>query len=346
MNSKNLFDYATKELSQDAMLCYLFANYNDSELSAVVVDLLNNFCNLNPSSTKNINEIKIQKQWKKIDLRVDIEFKDKDKKPIALFIEDKTGSNEHNQLENYNQEIDNQRNDYEIHKVYYKTSLILNEEEDRIKEANKKTDFHWQIFDIGEIWKILSNHQKPKNLILAQYVEHINNRCNACQNQDLPKSNESSIDKLKWLSFFEKVVRPKLEQEKFRCKLEIYQGHYVLLQIRVENKQDDKIPYLELRSSDCSNHCSDCSDNNFVARFSCYGIDDKKSKKSKKSSFKEQMKKELEPPKPNSEFFIFQKYEQQVACTPKNVTCSDRNGFVALVMKYAPVYRNLIRKCW
>lgn len=340
MSSKNLFDYATKELSQDAMLCYLFANYNDPELSAVVVDLLNNFCDLNLSST-DINEIEIQKQWKKIDLRVDIEIKGKDKK-IALFIEDKTGSNEHNQLKNYNQEIDNQRNDYEIRKVYYKTSLILDEEEERIKEANENTntDFPWQIFDIEKIWGILSNHQNPKNLILAQYVEHINNRCNACQNEDLPKSNESSIDKLKWLSFFEKVVRPELEQEKFRCKLEIYQGHYVLLQIRVENKQDDKIPYLELRSSDCSS--GDCSNHPFVARFSCYGIDDE----NPKTSFKEQMDKELKPHKPNSEFFIFQKYEQQVACTPKNVTCSDRNGFVALVMKYAPVYRDLIKKCW
>ena len=340
MSSKNLFDYATKELSQDAVLCYLFANYNDPKLSAVVVDLLNKFCNLNLSST-DIKEIKIQKQWKKIDLRVDIKIKGVNKKPIALFIEDKTGSNEHNQLKNYNQEIDKQSNDYEIHKVYYKTSLILDEERARIKEANENTntDFPWQIFDIENIWGILSNHQNPKNLILAQYVEHINNRCNACQNKVLPESNESSIDKLKWLSFFEKVVRPKLEQNNFHCKLEIYQGHYVLLQIRVENKQDDKIPYLELRSSDCS-------DNNFVARFSCYGIDDKKSKKSKKSkkeSFKEQMEKEL---KPSSEFFIFQKYEQQVACTPKNVTCSNSDDFVALVMKYAPVYGDLIIKCW
>ena len=139
---------------------------------------------------------------------------------------------------------------------------------------------------------------------------------------------------MEWLSFFEKVVRPELEQNNFHCKLEIYQGHYVLLQIRVENEQDDKIPYLELRSSDCSKH-------NFVARFSCYCVD----KKSKKS-FKKQMKKELEPQTPSTEFFIFQKNKQQVACTPKNVTCSDSDDFVERVNEYAGAYKTLMDKCW
>ncbi|MCR4917400.1 MAG: hypothetical protein K5912_00455, partial [Alphaproteobacteria bacterium] len=61
VNSKNLFDYATKELSQDAMLCWLFANYKDSELSGVVVDLLNGFCKLNLKSISDILSINVYK---------------------------------------------------------------------------------------------------------------------------------------------------------------------------------------------------------------------------------------------------------------------------------------------
>ena len=40
---KNLFKYATKELSQDAFLRWLFENYEDQYLGPVVVDFINTF---------------------------------------------------------------------------------------------------------------------------------------------------------------------------------------------------------------------------------------------------------------------------------------------------------------
>ena len=40
---KNLFNYATKELSQDAFLMWLFENYDDSELGEIANALLGNF---------------------------------------------------------------------------------------------------------------------------------------------------------------------------------------------------------------------------------------------------------------------------------------------------------------
>ncbi|MDE6285063.1 MAG: hypothetical protein K2M17_04890, partial [Bacilli bacterium] len=41
---KNLFDFATKELTQDAFLRWLFENHNDIELSKPVYELLKEFC--------------------------------------------------------------------------------------------------------------------------------------------------------------------------------------------------------------------------------------------------------------------------------------------------------------
>ena len=41
---KNLFDYATKELSQDAFLMWLFANYDDPKIGILANDILGTFC--------------------------------------------------------------------------------------------------------------------------------------------------------------------------------------------------------------------------------------------------------------------------------------------------------------
>ena len=41
----NLFDYATKELSQDAFLRWFFENYDDPHIGPVVVDFIN-ACNI------------------------------------------------------------------------------------------------------------------------------------------------------------------------------------------------------------------------------------------------------------------------------------------------------------
>ena len=40
---KNLFDYATKELSQDAFLRWLFESYEDEQIRPIVADFITNF---------------------------------------------------------------------------------------------------------------------------------------------------------------------------------------------------------------------------------------------------------------------------------------------------------------
>ena len=55
---KNLFDFATRELSQDAFLRWLLENYNDHELKDAAGDLLQELCGINvkEQTTEGIKE--------------------------------------------------------------------------------------------------------------------------------------------------------------------------------------------------------------------------------------------------------------------------------------------------
>ena len=84
---KNIFDYATRELSQDAFLRWLLENYDDPELKDAADDLLQEFCGINVKDIKSINSTA---QWCNIDISVWITLKYDSK--AALIIEDKTYS--------------------------------------------------------------------------------------------------------------------------------------------------------------------------------------------------------------------------------------------------------------
>ena len=60
---KNLFDYATKELSQDAFLCWLFESWEDADLKEVAFGLLRKFGVSIRSN--NIVRIKALLEWKR-----------------------------------------------------------------------------------------------------------------------------------------------------------------------------------------------------------------------------------------------------------------------------------------
>ena len=103
---KNLFDYATKELSQDAFLRWLFENYDceNKKVRNVCEKLFNAFTNNELNFSKiDKNSLRTVAQWKNID--VSIWFAIDDKKYLIV-IEDKTTSEEHKQLENYNKKIE------------------------------------------------------------------------------------------------------------------------------------------------------------------------------------------------------------------------------------------------
>jgi len=97
-NKNNLFQFATSELSQDAMICWICNNYNFQfdnknlfELSEKVIKYFLGKPNLNID-----RDVKIYRQFKNIDVLLIIN------KKYAIIIEDKTYTTEHNnQFERY-----------------------------------------------------------------------------------------------------------------------------------------------------------------------------------------------------------------------------------------------------
>ena len=100
---KNIFDYATKELSQDAFLMWLCANYDCKD--DILRDASRSYIEWTSGISKDaeIKDLRIWAQWCKIDVTIYITLEDGT--TIGLFVEDKTTSREHNQLKKYNRYI-------------------------------------------------------------------------------------------------------------------------------------------------------------------------------------------------------------------------------------------------
>ena len=119
----NIFHFATKELSQDAFLCWLLSwankNYNQTETKDFY-----NFAQLFIQKTTGRNDLtlhKISRQEKHIDIL--LELKDTKGNLYAIVIEDKVFTQEHDQqIERYVKEIKNIASD-NIYIMYFKTGF-------------------------------------------------------------------------------------------------------------------------------------------------------------------------------------------------------------------------------
>lgn len=261
---KNLFDFATKELSQDAFLRWLFENYDDPEIGEVANRLLGKFCDFREN--EKVQSLETVAQWCKIDISVWMTTSLNRK--VALFLEDKTFSNEHNQLSIYDEHIDNVKN-HGICKIFYKTDFVEEEEKNRIRDANSKNIADWKIFDIKDIYSFFADYLLSTNMILSQYAEHIRKIHDSICNSTKPKKSDNNIDLLAWKSYFNNVVVPSLKENgsKYWCGVwKAGQYPYVVLYIKKLGYGERKIPYLEIRSRDCQDNC-------FKAKILCYGID-------------------------------------------------------------------------
>ncbi len=98
-NELNIFEFATKELSQDAVLLYLADCYNDPSRRAVGEKFLCSFY----GDITGLQKVHPIKQYCHIDVLIVLQFIDRLE---FLIIEDKINSREHsNQLERYKKEI-------------------------------------------------------------------------------------------------------------------------------------------------------------------------------------------------------------------------------------------------
>jgi PD-(D/E)XK nuclease superfamily len=174
----NLFAWATKELSQDAFLCWLICwarpNYREKhpELHKTGVALLNKLlkkCKI-AVPTDYVN-VKIKQQHKGIDIRLLI-----NDETIALVIEDKKRATQReDQLERYKHRLETDFPDAKRGFVYLKVADPTFAELETIEEADYK------LFRRHELLEVLEEGEKLgiKNDIFRAYLFYLRdyNRC-------------------------------------------------------------------------------------------------------------------------------------------------------------------------
>ena len=248
MQIKNLFDYAPKELSQDAFIMWILDNYDCEELKDVAYNficfLTQNKVNIRDGAFKKIN---VWSQVAHMDVGCDFYF-DGDEKYATkyLVIEDKVGSSEHNQLENYNKTInswdDKAKKGERAIKVYYKTTPADDWEEKRVRDAG------WTLIPFDEIVRFWEKYQNHPNQIISFYARHVSGIGESAKTTIKPSTN----DLVAWKSFFDKTVIPTLKERgldvDFVCDQTRY--GYVYLNIYPKGSNHDDTPYLEIRSRD------------------------------------------------------------------------------------------------
>lgn len=179
---KNLFDFATKELSQDAFLSWFIANCNDEEIGKESYRFINFLTGLS-LKYGDIKDIQVLQQEHDIDIVVDFWLKEKraPESHYVMIIEDKTASSAHdNQLKRYAKILESWNTDqpgYEQRrfKVFYKVNYLTDEDKQEIELANKdcKESDKWKEYDINKIYSFFKSIEESKSEILNSYAEYI-----------------------------------------------------------------------------------------------------------------------------------------------------------------------------
>ncbi|MCY3639424.1 MAG: hypothetical protein OXH37_00210, partial [Gammaproteobacteria bacterium] len=180
-NAPNLFTYATKELSQDAVICWLIewsAHDSDAELDSdselarlgrnFVVSLLNHKRDAKTNLNDGPLEVEIHRQDNGIDVLARIN------KRHVLLIEDKTDSQPHSgQLERYKEGVLSDQTrlkgvlQEDLCAIYFKTG---NHSREAVREIENKSGY--KVFDRADFLDVLSDYGGD-NAILSDFKKHL-----------------------------------------------------------------------------------------------------------------------------------------------------------------------------
>ena len=192
-----LFDYATKELSQDAFFCWLFEwvydDYKGLPVYEYAIKLLSYITPDNlKDKIKNIQKVEIKKQYKRIDFIVIINDE------LIYMFEDKVRTTEHdNQLERYKKTVSKDFPGYTPIYVYLKTNIVWPEE----IEIVKAKDF--LVLDIYKIREILRG--SCNNNIYMDFLQTLDSRIGEIEAFDKEDINDWNYDN--WMGFVYNVSK-------------------------------------------------------------------------------------------------------------------------------------------
>ncbi|MDF2700197.1 MAG: hypothetical protein K0Q49_1753 [Haloplasmataceae bacterium] len=253
--TKNIFDYATKELSQDAFLRWLFENWNceQSDVRMASQTLLREFLGFEEQQEFNIEELSARGQYKNIDIVVECIINNE---KYVIAIEDKTTSNEHNQLLQYSKIIENDFKYYKKFFIYYKTSLIFDDESSRIVNAK------WQKYDVNRIYNIFNKMNiLLTNCLLIDYIEKIEEL-----NRDFTELYPENIKQWNMNNWYNFSLNHDWQLDDIDINIGNYQNQYLWIHFHLKGYMGLK-PFLEIRSRDFKNDL-------FIIRIEMYGINE------------------------------------------------------------------------
>ena len=176
MKKPNIFEIATKELSQDAFITWLLKWADDSykatdeDLHQCGKEFVSTLIkNQYPNFSESINKVEAGRQWKKIDVWAKVNDK------YLIIIEDKINSRDHSeQLKRYKEFAEEKWNGNNKEKpicIYLKTG---NECKANLKKIKDKKEYY--IFDRKDFINLLNKFGQIKNNIFVDFRENVANR--------------------------------------------------------------------------------------------------------------------------------------------------------------------------
>lgn len=221
---KNLFDFATKELSQDAFLRWLLENFRDEEIGKAAKALLAAFVAKFAGRTLDVAEIvdvKTEGQKERLDVVAEV-YVGQERKLHLFLIEDKIASKAHDdQLKRYPSKV--HCDEGSLYPIYYKTGWMDKKEREEVEKSGL-----WKAFGTEEAFAALGGFADAKNDILSDYVSHLGSIVRARENVASRPCAEWNFEE--WRTYFRKELQPRIQNEvcpKISFSDWVYRGRYI-----------------------------------------------------------------------------------------------------------------------
>ena len=219
MKKPNIFEIATKELSQDAFITWLLKWADDSykatdeDLHQCGKEFVSTLIkNQYPNFSESINKVEAGRQWKKIDVWAKVNDK------YLIIIEDKINSRDHSeQLKRYKEFAEEKWNGNNKEKpicIYLKTG---NECEANLKKIKDKKEYY--IFDRKDFINLLNKFGQIKNNIFVDFRDRMSQIDNLTNGYKVKisdwKGKDSKCDECKYYAWqgLYKEMETKIENE-------------------------------------------------------------------------------------------------------------------------------------
>ena len=186
----SIFQYATKELSQDAFFCWLLSwsdeKYKNTDIHKVAKSFLQEIIREEIS----VEKILIKQQYKKIDFYIRLN------ECITIVFEDKVSTTFHgDQLEKYYYSILEEYPDDRLYFVYIKTDLVFEEERKEVES------YGYTVYDIFKVRKLLQ--KEINNDIYRDFLLFIDGKIKSYTDFELIEFSE--WQQAEWIGFCNKL---------------------------------------------------------------------------------------------------------------------------------------------